>query len=794
MNPKRLLLFSIALWCISPIAGGARLGEAAPPIRIMPLGDSITYDQYIGDLRDASERTGYRQQLWLLLQAAGYSVDFVGSRRAGWEAVPDFDPDNEGHPGWRDDEIADEVYGWLESHPADIVLLHIGTNALDDNPYDVKNILDEIDRYEINYGASVTVFLARIINRAPPGPETTLFNANVAAMALDRVAYPANPAYPDKIEMVDMENGAGLDYEIDGSSPYDDGDMYDYLHPNVSGYEKMAQAWFDSLAGRLGAAGRGSITIVNATQPPGGTGFGFAGDLGAFVLSDGQSRAFGGLEARNYRVTEYLPRGWELLSAACTGGAWSSITDGVTLHLGPAEHITCTFVNSEQVELDTGSYLDDGSGSPLHFSFASGIFSGTRFDEAAGALVLDDSALGVYTSRVFDAGRTVYWGDIEWSARIGELPNGGLADASVDMAGNVLLFHLNKDAGFGETDGLVLDFSGFGHNGAAFGAGVSIGAAGPGKFNGGYAADAADDDGRVEAASSTDFDFAATPADGFSFFLWFNKDGVCAAPDGTNEVMASRFGTADTANTWWLGCGASGGQYSNRLVFRFWALPAEDQGFLSSAAAVNDGQWHQAGWVYDPAVGEIRLYLDGQAVASAPTTPDPFTSANPLCIGAYGSSCDSYEFVGGLDEVAAFKRALAPEEASALYTRGMIGLNLEVRACDDPACDGESFLDFADASPQPLSLAGRYFQYRFVFAAPSAAESPELHKVTIRHRVLPAPDIDADGDVDGSDLHLLLLSYGKSSGSQGFDARCDLAPDGVVDAADLHAFAAAFGG
>ena len=57
-------------------------------------------------------------------------------------------------------------------------------------------------------------------------------------MALDRVTNSANPPYPDKIVMVDMEDGAGLDYSIDTTFPYNHGDMYDDLHPNDSGYDK----------------------------------------------------------------------------------------------------------------------------------------------------------------------------------------------------------------------------------------------------------------------------------------------------------------------------------------------------------------------------------------------------------------------------------------------------------------------------------------------------------------------------------------------------------------------------
>jgi len=797
MTQRRLSVIFILLFSFGFTWGGSSPAEAVPPIRIMPLGDSITYDNNIDDVinpRPTGLRTAYRQPLWLkLTQDGGYAVDFVGSVVAGQDVVPAFDPDNEGHPGWRGEDIADNIYGWLHDNPADIILLHIGTNDLNQNnndtsAADVQDILDEIDRYEDNYGVAVTVFLARIINTAnhicPNGSYTTTFNDNVAAMVLGRPS--------DKIVMVDMECGAGLDYGVDTTDPYAY-DMYDFLHPNPSGYAKMAQVWFNSLAAYLGTAGQGSINIVKATQPAGGAGFGFSSDLGAFTLADGQSTNFSGLEARNYKIAESLQQGWSLQSVNCSGGDFTLNNDGVTVHLGKAQNITCTFTNVQPAIIPSGTYLDAGSGSPLYFSFNGGSFSNTKLDAMIGGLVLDNtSTAGLYTSQVFDAGGVVKWKSMEWVGNVGELPDEGMTDESFDMSGNVLLFHLNKDATQGETNVMVHDFSGQGHTGAASGDGVSIGAADSGKFKGGYAADNTDDGGRIMVASSADFDFATISNGGFSFFTWFAKNGECQSPDDNNEVIASRFGTDDATNTWWFGCGASGYSPQNQLVLEFYPQQSSDWVSVASNATINDGQWHHGGWVYDPE-GQVRLYLDGELVASRSTTPGPFTSVNPLCIGAYDVGCNRYEFVGNLDEVAVFKRALNSVEVKSLYTRGVAGLNLRVRACDDIACSGETFIDIGDQSPQTLSLVGRYFQYTFDFTSTDADLSPELYTVTIRHQALAASDIDKDGDVDGSDLYLFMLSYGKSSGSPGFDARCDFDGNQTVNAIDLATFAAKYG-
>ncbi|UCD30344.1 MAG: hypothetical protein JSV03_07710 [Planctomycetota bacterium] len=85
----------------------------AQVIRIMPLGDSITTGEHYG-YPTFGERAGYRKPLYELLIANAYDVNFVGSLNWGFDIVPSFDCDHEGHPGWSARQIASNVYGWLE--------------------------------------------------------------------------------------------------------------------------------------------------------------------------------------------------------------------------------------------------------------------------------------------------------------------------------------------------------------------------------------------------------------------------------------------------------------------------------------------------------------------------------------------------------------------------------------------------------------------------------------------------------------------------------------------------------
>jgi hypothetical protein len=112
------------------------------------------------------------------------------------------------------------------------------------------------DNHENNLGETVWIILARIINSSWNHHHNDEFNDNVESLALDRINNPNNPAYPDKIIIVDMEDGANINYDLVTDDP--PGDMWDYLHPFQTGYEKMADVWFSGLEAILPVADAGS--------------------------------------------------------------------------------------------------------------------------------------------------------------------------------------------------------------------------------------------------------------------------------------------------------------------------------------------------------------------------------------------------------------------------------------------------------------------------------------------------------------------------------------------------------
>jgi len=237
-----VLFFSLGIISLTPVSA---------TIKIMPLGDSITRGYSSGET-DPDYMVSYRKALWDRLAAQSYEMDFVGSENDGSAVFGDVDlADHEGHAGWTDADIVDGKTGqgkladWLIAEQPDVVLLHIGTNALDPSPNDVRDILDVID----NYDRSVWVILARIINRSTYSQATTDFNNNVAEMANLRITN------GDKIVIKDMEDGAGINYDLVADNP--PGDMWDQLHPFETGYEKMAGTWFSGLQEILPVANAG---------------------------------------------------------------------------------------------------------------------------------------------------------------------------------------------------------------------------------------------------------------------------------------------------------------------------------------------------------------------------------------------------------------------------------------------------------------------------------------------------------------------------------------------------------
>ncbi|MBB2942639.1 lysophospholipase L1-like esterase [Actinoplanes lutulentus] len=197
--------------------------EAAPmkaqntPIRIMPLGDSLTFGK--GDRTE----NGYRTDLHTWLTAAGVDTDFVGSQANGSGA----DTAHEGHPGWRISWITRHTGYWMRKYKPQVVLLDIGTNDLlrhqaPGAPQRLDKLIDKI----IATDPDTRIVLAKLlIVKGKHEREFRSFNAKLAKAAA---------RHPGKVTLVDM-------------SVIPASDTVDGVHPSQAGYRKMAAQWYQGL-------------------------------------------------------------------------------------------------------------------------------------------------------------------------------------------------------------------------------------------------------------------------------------------------------------------------------------------------------------------------------------------------------------------------------------------------------------------------------------------------------------------------------------------------------------------
>ncbi len=205
------------------------------PLRVMPLGDSITSGVEFFDGVDTppfESRVGYRQFLFDSLTAAGIEIDYLGqSGQDAGTAAGLVDPQNNGFPGVDIAFIEDKLLDLLNEADTDVILLHIGTNNTPTTADGIIRILDLIDTWE-QTNHPIVVLLATIVPKRDPALNAVvdLFNVSMRAQLAQRVG--------DDVFLVDQNSVVS----VDDISTEQIG-----LHPSAAGYEKMAQTWEEAL-------------------------------------------------------------------------------------------------------------------------------------------------------------------------------------------------------------------------------------------------------------------------------------------------------------------------------------------------------------------------------------------------------------------------------------------------------------------------------------------------------------------------------------------------------------------
>lgn len=201
--------------------------QAAPVVKILPIGDSITQGGRLG------EEYTYRLPLRELLQEEGVQTDYIGSRTTGlnpdfrWPAA--FDAHHEGYYGQSTRDVVRQVEAHLPALAApDIALVHLGTNdsgwrSATDVVAPLKSLIGELRRH----------------------------NPRVAVL----VGLPAKPARAGGMlmrwELWLMALGVSTRdspvVTVDQSSEVQRQATFDGVHPSPEGQRQMAGHWLQAI-------------------------------------------------------------------------------------------------------------------------------------------------------------------------------------------------------------------------------------------------------------------------------------------------------------------------------------------------------------------------------------------------------------------------------------------------------------------------------------------------------------------------------------------------------------------
>jgi hypothetical protein len=421
---------------------------------------------------------------------------------------------------------------------------------------------------------------------------------------------------------------------------------------------------------------------------------------------------------------------------------------------------------------------------------------------------------GTFTSRVMDAlapGQS--WTSLAWVSSLPffkELPDysGGIQnETSTDytslvgstgatgandlMTGIVGLWHLDEAAG---TSGAasIIDESGQGNHGTPASA-VTFGELGRlGKapvFHG-----SVNDDISIPDSASLQFDGTKS----FTISAWFAT--TLGNTGGTNSKIISKRDLG-VAEFYTLQLGGTTGVAD---------LELGNAVSIAGGADLRDGKWHLMTGVVNRGTNTATLYVDGQQAATSAYAVTNFNT-NAFCIGC--SMFGNEAFVGSIDEVAIWSRALDPAEVAQLYRRGANRVKHQVRVCTAADCsddavganwkgpDGTRYSYFSELNNNTVALTAagnvkpglptmlfsdftapagtsQYFQYRSILESDDTSTScdygsgatwcsPDLKSATIAptHYDNSSPSIVGKTGVAYTSLSSFTQTLGASCGS-----------------------------
>lgn len=249
--------------CLTALAAGVTMllpaaqsepetaAKAADPLRIMPVGDSITFGY--------GEDGGYRKYLDGALKDKGISFDMVGPEGRSSASfsykgqMRSYDDNHAGYsgytikqqypiPSWGENGLYEKLKSKdaVKNAQPDLVLLMIGTNDMTAN----RNLSDcESDLHTLlDYMLSdlpqeSTVFLASI-------PEFTAYGGNAQRVGIyNNTVKKVAESYGEQVQFADVHGC------LNGAADL----QSDQLHPSGAGYEKIGNFWAEQIEAYLEA-------------------------------------------------------------------------------------------------------------------------------------------------------------------------------------------------------------------------------------------------------------------------------------------------------------------------------------------------------------------------------------------------------------------------------------------------------------------------------------------------------------------------------------------------------------
>ena len=247
-------------------------------LKIMPLGDSITY---------GALASGYRGYLYNKLNPVAANFRFVGVKTGAQGPLPASHKYHNGYPSYATldlsnnlngyDPLCYQTYGVDHRNPQggywitggngtgraavypDIILLLVGANDINQN----GNVHPEVTR--LNFESNLTTFVSNIVTLRPnsqlllakmtPYPTSNANHIHIPTMNASISAVASNfQAQGSKITVVDLFTGFPSNGLV----------VPNNVHPNATGYSWMATQWYNAIVDLYSQSG-GNIIPTDST-------------------------------------------------------------------------------------------------------------------------------------------------------------------------------------------------------------------------------------------------------------------------------------------------------------------------------------------------------------------------------------------------------------------------------------------------------------------------------------------------------------------------------------------------